>query len=60
MKAQKLTNTGCRITKNGTVLTSIEPDAVISANFMGNAYKSNGTYYFFQRKQGTHFIYLAE
>lgn len=54
----KLTKTGYRITKNGSVLTSIEKEAIKQTEYKGNMIKENSTYYFFNRKQGNVFIYL--
>lgn len=54
----KLTKTGFRISKNGSILTSIEKEAFASAADLGASTKQNGTYYFFNRKQGNKFIYL--
>lgn len=54
----KLTKTGFRISKNGSILTSIEKEAFTSATDLGNSTKQNGVYYFFNRKQGSTYIYL--
>jgi len=54
----KTTKTGFRISKNGRILNSIEKEAFTSLTDLGNSTKQNGTYYFFNRKQGSKFIYL--
>jgi hypothetical protein len=54
----KTTKTGYRISKTGKVITSTESDAFKSFEFLGNTTKQNGTYYFFDRKQGSVFVYL--
>ena len=54
----KTTKTGYRISKNGKVITSIEPEAFKSNEFLGNTTKQNGIYYFLDRKQGCTFVYL--
>jgi hypothetical protein len=54
----KLTSTGYRISKNGSILTSIEKDAIKEKSYQGSTIKQNGTYFFFNRKQGNTFIYL--
>ena len=54
----KLTKTGCRITKNGNVITSIEKDAIKEDMYLGKLIKENGVYYYFNRKQGDYYIYL--
>ena len=54
----KLTATGYRVTKNGSIMKSIEKDALQKITFEGNSIKENGTYYFFNRKQGDTFVYL--
>jgi len=58
MRTEKLTQTGCRITKNGTVNTAIEKDAIKEDMYLGPLIKENGTYYYFDRKQNDTFIYL--
>lgn len=59
-KSQKLTKTGYRISKTGKVIDGIEPDAFTSVEFLGQSTKQEGTYYFFNRKQGNQFIYLQD
>ena len=54
----KLTKTGYRISKNGSVIDSIENEAIAKQSFEGDLIKDNGLYYFFNRKQGDLFIYL--
>lgn len=54
----KLTPTGFRISKNGSIINSIEKEAVKSETYLGGSIKEDGTYYFFNRKQGNLFIYL--
>ncbi len=54
----KLTRTGYRISKNGKINKGIEKDAYKSEKDLGNITKIDGMYYFFNRKQGTTFIYL--
>lgn len=54
----KLTQTGYRISKNGSIINSIEKEAFKSEVDLGNATKQNGVYYFFNRKQGNVFVYL--
>lgn len=56
----KLTKTGYRISKNGSVLKSIEKDAFKSSEYLGTSTKQNGVYYFFNRKQGNIYIYLQD
>jgi len=58
MRTKKLTATGCRISENGSVITSIEKDAIKEDMYLGHTIKDNGTYYFFDRKQGNIYIYL--
>lgn len=55
----KTTKTGYRITKNGVPIKSIEADAIVKSESHGNLIKENGTYYFFNRKQGSQFVYLS-
>ena len=54
----KTTRTGFRITKNGSILKSIEKDAIKEDMYLGKMIKDNGVYYFFNRKQGNTYIYL--
>ena len=54
----KLTATGYRVTKNGSIMKSIEKDAIKEDMYLGQMIKEDGTYYFFNRKQGDTFIYL--
>jgi hypothetical protein len=54
----KLTATGYRITKNGNIMHSIEKEAFKSEKYLGNMTKKEGVYYFFNRKQGSIFVYL--
>lgn len=54
----KITSNGYRITKNGTVLKSIEKEAYKSISYLGNFIKVGSIYYFLNRKQGNTFIYL--
>ena len=54
----KLTKTGYRISKNGSVIDSIEGEAFKSDVNLGGSTKQNGVYYFFDRKQGEIFVYL--
>ncbi len=54
----KLTTRGYRISKNGSVINSIEKEAIKKPKDMGYCIKDNGTYYFFSRKQGETYIYL--
>lgn len=54
----KLTKTGYRISKNGTVIDSIESNALTSNTYLGSLTKKDGTFYFFERKQGNIYIYL--
>jgi len=54
----KTTRTGYRISKNGKVNLSIENDALTDDMYLGPQVKENGTYYFFNRKQGNQYIYL--
>ena len=54
----KLTRTGYRINRNGKIITSIEQDAYKSEKDLGSITKIDGMYYFFNRKQGSTFIYL--
>jgi len=54
----KLTQTGYRISKRGAVIDSIEKDALKSSSDLGEVIKQDGTYYYFNRKQGSTFIYL--
>jgi len=52
------TKNGYRLTKNGNPIKSIESNALVTESFKANPIKENGTYYFFNRKQGNNFIYL--
>jgi hypothetical protein len=54
----KLTKTGCRISKKGNVVDSIEKEAFTSQADLGKSIKQDGIYYFFNRKQGNVFVYL--
>jgi hypothetical protein len=54
----KLTQTGYRISKNGRTIDSIEKDAIKKDDFLGKLIKEDGCYYFFNRKQGSIYIYL--
>lgn len=54
----KLTKTGYRLSKNGSVIDSIESEALTSNTYLGSLTKKDGTYYFFNRKQGNIYIYL--
>jgi len=54
----KTTATGYRISKNGSIIPSIEKEAIKKYKFSGSFFKENGVYYFFNRKQGNIFIYL--
>jgi hypothetical protein len=59
----KLTRTGYRISKNGSVIDSIEKEAITldcyrSYVLAGKSIKRDGIYYFFNRKQGNTYIYL--
>ena len=54
----KLTKTGYRITKNGNVLTSFEKESLRSSLYLGESTKKDGVYYFFNRKQGSNYVYL--
>ena len=51
------TKNGYRLTKNGSPIKSIENNAIVRT-FKTNTIKEDGTYYFFNRKQGNQFIYL--
>ena len=55
----KLTKTGFRISKKGTIIESIERDAITSVKDLGKLTKVNGTYYYFERKQGNVYVYLT-
>ena len=54
----KTTLTGFRIPKNGSVIKSIEKEAIQENMYSGQQIKENGVYYFFARKQGDVYIYL--
>lgn len=54
----KLTLTGYRISKNGSIIDSIERDAFKSTEYLGVCTKQNGIYYYFNRKQSNFYIYL--
>jgi hypothetical protein len=54
----KTTAKGYRISINGSIIDSIEEEAFKSNTYLGQSVKENGTYYFFNRKQGEIFIYL--
>ena len=54
----KTTVTGFRISKNGSIIKSIEKDAIKEDVWLGKMFKDNGVYYFFNRKQGSTYIYL--
>ena len=53
----KLTRTGYRINQNGKTIKSIEKDAYQSDIYLGEYAKVDGGYYYFNRKQGTKYIY---
>ena len=46
MKNMKLTITGCRISKNGSIITSIEKEALTRYNYLGSCTKKDGIYYY--------------
>ena len=54
----KLNNKGYRVTKNGTIMKTIEKEAVKEDMYLGPQIKVDGTYYFFNRKQGEVYVYL--
>jgi len=54
----KLTATGCRISKKGNIITTIEKEAFKSVLDLGMLTKQNGIYYYFNRKQNDIFVYL--
>lgn len=54
----KTTATGYRISKNGSIIPSIEKEAIKKTSYEGNCIKEEGIYYFFNRRQGNTFIYL--
>ena len=54
----KFSKTGYRLTKNGAVIKGIEQGAIAKDTHQGQSFKSEGTYYFFSRKQGSDYIYL--
>ena len=47
MKNYKLNPRGFRVTKNGSLIKSIEKEAFKSTTDLGKSTKQNGTYYFF-------------
>jgi hypothetical protein len=57
-KLQKLTKTGYRLTKSGSIIDSFEPDSFKSLVYLGESTKRYGTYYFFNRKQSNVYVYL--
>ena len=54
----KLTKGGFRISKNGSIINSIEKEAIRSMTYLGYSLKDNGTYYFLNRIQAGVYIYL--
>ena len=58
MKNYKLNPRGFRVTKNGSLIKSIEKEAFKSYTDLGKSTKQNGTYYFFDRKQMGTYVYL--
>jgi hypothetical protein len=54
----KITKSGYRISRNGSVINSIEKESFKSKIDLGKVTKQDGTYYFFNRKQGDTYIYL--
>ncbi len=57
-RKMKLTLRGYRISKNGSIMSSIEKEAFTSSKNLGLSTKQNGTYYLFDRKQGETYVYL--
>ena len=49
---------GYRISRNGSLILSIEKEAIQENMYLGHTIKENGTYYFFSRKQGETYVYL--
>jgi len=49
---------GYRVTKNGSLILSIEKEAIKEDMYLGALIKENGTYYHFNRKQGDTYVYL--
>ena len=54
----KTTRTGYRINKNGSNMNSFEKESIKEDMYLGHTIKDNGTYYFFNRKQGNTYVYL--
>ena len=48
----RTTKSGYRISQNGNIIISIEPEAVQTKSFHGNVIKEDGTYYWYNRRQG--------
>ena len=46
------------VKKNGSILKSIEKNAIKEDIYLGYTIKEDGVYYFFSRKQGDIYIYL--
>jgi hypothetical protein len=57
-KYQKISNAGYRITRNGSIIPTIEKEAFKSPEYLGQVIKRNSCYYFFNRKQGNIYVYL--
>lgn len=49
---------GYRVTKNGRLILSIEKEAIKEDMYLGSYFNENGTYYYFNRKQGDIYVYL--
>ena len=54
----RINKSGFRLSKNGSILLSIEKEAIKKDTFCGQSIKENGTYYFLDRKQGSTYVYL--
>ncbi len=54
----KLTKTGYRISKNGSVISGVEKEAFTTPIYLGRLTKQEGVYYFHNRRQGHLHVYL--
>lgn len=58
MNLYKINSEGYRVSKRGTTLRTIEKEAIQESMYLGQLIKENGTYYYFNRKQGNIYVYL--
>ena len=53
----KLSKGGFRLSKNGSIIWSVEKEAIQKDTYCGQSIKEEGIYHFFERQQGSKFIY---